>query len=265
MTEPNATTKRRAPRRERAVIVGNGASVDAMPPAFRRECARDDVMLVGTNRVLCFASMADAPFDALVIRDTYRDLWHDQRWGAMYHEALWKPHPAWKVGPADRRVTHCDQFVRQAGKAWRGEPVCDANGELAVMKNASVVLMAANWAYLRGAREIVLVGVDYRGGHAAMVDPYGAQSPGGEGQYDRPVPDRIERQFATAVASVASAGGRMVNVSPHTRLAAVPTAHWRDVLSAKMGTGSAAQRSEANVPVPTFAKHRVHLEHCPCE
>ena len=195
-------------------------------------------MLVGTNRVLCFASMSDAPYDALVIRDTYRDLWHDQRWGARYHDELWKPHPAWKVGPADRRVTHCDQFVRQDGRAWRDKPVYDANGELAVMKNSSVVLMAANWAYLHGVREIVLVGVDYRGSHARMIEPYATRSPGWAGQYDRPAGEPVERQFALAVAAVESGGGRMVNVSPRTRLGAVPTADWTDVFAAKMGTGS---------------------------
>lgn len=200
-----------------------------MPPAFRRACCSRDVMLVGTNRVLCFASMGDAPFDVLVIRDTYRNLWHDQRWGAKYHDELWKPHPAWKVGPADRRVTHCDEFVRQAGK-WRPKEVWDINREIAVMKNSSVVLMAANWAYLHEAREIFLVGVDYCGPHAAMIEPYGSQSPGWAGLYEKPVPDSIERQFAAAVKAVASGGGRMVNLSPRTRLQAVPTARWHDVL-----------------------------------
>ncbi|MBL7133523.1 MAG: hypothetical protein ISS78_05445 [Phycisphaerae bacterium] len=225
MTEATAIGQRQAPRQGRAVIVGNGSSVDAMPPAFWRDCGRHDVMLIGTNRVLCFASPAGAAFDVLVIRDTYRNLWHDQRIGARYHDELWKPHAAWKVGPADRRVTHCDQFVRQAGE-WQFESAPDANGEIAVMKNSSVVLMAANWAYLQGAREIALVGVDYHGRHATMVDPYGAQSPGWEGQYDRPVHESIERQFAAAVAAIQSQGGRMVNLSPNTRLGAVPKVEW---------------------------------------
>ena len=182
-------------------------------------------MLIGTNRALCFVSPVGITFDVLVIRDTYRNLWHDQRWGAKYHDELWRPCQAWKVGPAERRVTHCDQFVRQAG-GWQFERAPDANGEIAVMKNSSVVLMAANWAFLQGAREIALVGVDYRGRHATMVDPYNAQSPGWEGQYDRPVHESIERQFAAAVAAVESQGGRMVNLSPNTRLQAVPSGQW---------------------------------------
>jgi len=225
MVEATAIVSRRAPRQGRAVIVGNGSSVDVMPPAFWRDCARDDVMLIGTNRALCFAALAGVVLDVLVIRDTYRNLWHDQRIGAMYHDELWKPAPAWKVGPADRRVTHCDEFVRQVGE-WQFQPATDANGELAVMKNSSVVLMAANWATLHGAREIALVGVDYRGRHATMIDPYNAQSPGWEGQYDKPIHASIERQFTAAVTAIESQGGQLVNHSPNTRLQAVPTADW---------------------------------------
>ncbi len=231
MSNPTALSQRRAPRQGRAVIVGNGSSVDDMPPAFWRDCARHDVMLIGTNRVLCFASLANVTLDVLVIRDTYRNLWHDQRVGARYHDELWKPHPAWKVGPADRRVTHCDQFVRQAGR-WQFEPALDANGEIAVMKNSSVVLMAANWATLHGARNIALVGVDYRGPHARMIAPYAARSPGWEGQYDKPVHEAIERQFAAAAAAIESQGGRLVNLSPDTRLQAVAT-----IESGKWGLG----------------------------
>ena len=99
------------------------------------------MLLVGTNRVLCFAALQGISWDALVLRDTYRNLWHDQRWGAKYHDELWKSARAWKVGPADRRVTHCDEFVRQAD-GWQFERRTDANGEAAVMRNASVVLTA---------------------------------------------------------------------------------------------------------------------------
>ena len=207
------------------MIVGNGSSVDAMPPAFWRACMRHDVLLTGTNRVLCFAALQAVRWDALVIRDTYRNLWHDPRWGARYHEELWKPRPAWKVGPADRRVTHCDEFVRQK-PGWQFERVEDANGEAAVMRNSSVVVMAANWAWLRGAREIFLIGVDYRGAHARMVAPYNDQSPGWQSQYQRPVPAGVERQFLAVTEAVTSAGGRIVNLSTCTRLRAVPSGTW---------------------------------------
>ena len=111
--------RRTPPQPERAVIVANGSSVDAMPPAFWRACGRTGTIRIGTNRVLCFRRLQGAAFDALVLRDTYRNLWHDQAVGIRYHEALWKPHAAWKVGPADRRVTHCDEFVR-----WHGQSDC---------------------------------------------------------------------------------------------------------------------------------------------
>jgi len=98
------------------------------------------------------------------------------------------------------------------------------------MANRSVALMAANWVWLRAARKIYLIGVDYCGRHARMIEPYEAQSPGWEGQYDRPVRRGIEEQFATVVAAVASAGGRMMNLSPTTRLKAVPKVRWTESL-----------------------------------
>ena len=211
---------------ERAVLVANGSSVDAMPPAFWAAVRRSRVLRVGTNRVLCFAALQGVRWDVLILRDTYRNLWHDPRWGAKYHEELWKPAAAWKVGPADRRVTHCDQFVRQA-PGWQFDRTEDRNGEAAVMKNSSVVLMAANWAFLAGVREIFLVGVDYRGRHARMIEPYEGLSPGWEGLYDRPVPESIERQFAAAESALRSGGGRMINLSPGTKLQSVPKKDWR--------------------------------------
>jgi len=210
----------------RAVIVGNGGSVDRMPRAFWRLCQGSDVLLVGTNRALCFTALRDVRLDAMVIRDTYRDLWHRQEVGEQYHRELWQPAQCRKVGPADRRYTHCDEYVRFAGP-WQHRPDRDSNGELAVMKNSSVVLMAANWAWLRGVRRIFLAGVDYHGGHAEMIEPYGAESPGWEGLYDKGVPKATERQFRRAVEAVESAGGRMTNLSPSTRLQAVATADWR--------------------------------------
>ena len=222
-------SRRISSRPRRAVIVANGSSVDAMPPAFWRACLRPNVLLVGTNRVLCFVAARDVRWDALVIRDTYRNLWHESKWGARYHDQLWKPCPAYKVGPADRRVTHCDEFVRQC-PGWQLSRVEDRNGEAAVMANRSVALMAANWAWLQGAGELYLVGVDYGGRHARMIEPYESQSPGWEGQYDRPVPGGIEKQFAAAVAAVAFAGGRMANLSPTTRLKTVPKVQRTDSL-----------------------------------
>ena len=228
--------QRTPPTASRAVIVGNGPSVDVMPPDFWRGVeADDDCMLIGTNRALCLCALRGARFDALVIRDTYRNLWHRQERGAKYHEELWKPCPCWKVGPSHARVTHCDEFVRMAPD-WQFERALDRSDEAAVMKQSSVVLMAANWAWLQGAREIALVGVDYAPGsdgqaHAAMIAPWGGESPGWEGQYDKPVPAGVERQFARAVTAVRSAGGRMVNFSPGSRLGSVPRETWREAAS----------------------------------
>ncbi|MBT3201165.1 MAG: hypothetical protein HN350_14785 [Phycisphaerales bacterium] len=212
-----------------AVIVANGSSVDQMGAEFWRRCERDDVLLVGTNRALCFKTLQGVRLDAMVIRDTYRDLWRDQKFGEIYHRDFWRPASCWKVGPADRRVTHCDQFVRQA-PGWQGGPVADRNGELAVMKNSSVAIMAANWAWLQGARTICLVGVDYCGGHGAMLDPFAAASPGWEGQYDKPVSAAIERQFARSAEAIQSSGGVIVNFSSSSRLAAINPADWRTTL-----------------------------------
>jgi len=202
-----------------------------MEVEFRRRCERDDVLLVGTNRSLCFRSMQDVRPDAMVIRDTYRSLWRDQKFGEIYHRDFWKPSECWKVGPAHRRVTHCDQYVRQA-PGWQGRPAVDRNGELAVMRNSSVAIMAANWAWLRGARTIGLIGVDYRGRHAAMIEPFDSASAGWEGQYDKPVSRAIQRQFAGAAAAIEAGGGSLVNFSTNSRLNAIRFAGWRGVLGA---------------------------------
>ena len=212
-----------------AVIVANGSSVDDMPRVFWRRCSRSDVLVIGTNRALCFKALQGIKLDAAVIRDTYRDLWHDQKFGETYHRDYWKPADCWKVGPADRRVTHCDQYVRQA-PGWQHRALLDRNGELAVMKNSSVAIMAANWAWLQGCRTIGLVGVDYRGPHAAMIEPFAGASPGWEGQYDRPVSAGIESQFSRAASAMESAAGVFANFSPRSRLAAVKPADWRKVL-----------------------------------
>jgi len=214
---------------ELAVIVANGSSVDEMPEDFWARCQRDDVLLVGTNRALCFIRLQGVRLDAMVIRDTYRDLWSDQKFGEMYHRDFWKPAGCWKVGPSDRRVTHCDQYVRQAS-GWADRSNADRNGELAVMKNSSVAIMAANWAWLQGSRAIGLVGVDYRGAHAAMIELFAGACPGWQGQYDRPVRPGIERQFAEAARAIDAGGGALMNFSPSSRLAAVSTADWRELL-----------------------------------
>ncbi|MCE5280090.1 MAG: hypothetical protein ABFD92_09220 [Planctomycetaceae bacterium] len=217
-----------APSAGTAVIVGNGSSVDSAPESFWRRCIAGGTMLIGTNRVLCSRTLAHLPWHALVIRDTYRNLWHDQRWGAKYHQELWKPCPAWKVGPACSRVTHCDQFLRFED-GWQAEAVFDSNGEAAVMKNPSVVLMAANWAWLQGARRIVLAGVDYGGGHLDMIDPYNV-STGLEGRYAPPPGACIERAFAHAASVVGALGGTLVSVSHGTRLEAIEVVAWDDAL-----------------------------------
>ena len=212
----------RTPSGTWAVIVANGSSVDAIPLRFWRECEKDaSCLLVGTNRALCSTALQGVRFDALVMRDTYRQLWHKQEWGIKYHEELWKPCPCWKVGPSHTRTTHCTEFVRMV-KGWQFDRNEDCNHEAAVIENASVVLMAANMAWHWGARRIYLVGVDYRGRHFKMLEPWESQSPGWEGQYDKPVQAVKERQFAEAVAAVESHGGALMNLSRGTRLKAVP-------------------------------------------
>ena len=209
--------------------MGNGPSVDAMPPGFWRGCQEDDaLLLVGTNRALCIIALQGVRFDALAIRDTYRALWVGKELGCQYHEQLWRPYDCWKVGPAFCRVTHCNEFVRQAGP-WQHTRVVDRNREAVVMRNHSVVLMAANWAWLQGARDIAFAGVDYCPGpegqlHAAMLAPWGQAGRRGQDAYAKQIPDCTVRECREAVAAVSAAGGRLVNVSPGTRLEAVPCA-----------------------------------------
>ena len=136
------------------------------------------------------------------------------------------------MGPAGERVTHCDEFLRFEGR-WRARRETDRNGEAVVMSNPSVVLMAANWAWLAGARELLLVGVDYHGGYARMVPPYDRADPPGPGHYDAPVPDRVIRSFRHARLSVKEAGGRMLNLSTRSRLTCVARRRWRKVLPGK--------------------------------
>lgn len=216
--------QRTPPTGRRAVIVGNGPSVDAMPSGFWT--GLDGCMLIGTNRALCLIALQGVRFDAMVIRDRYTQLWIDQKLGWLYHEELWKPANCWKVGPAFARAAHCDEFMRQAGP-WQYERVVDRNREAVVMANHTVVLMAANWAWLQGVRDIALVGVDYGPGpdgqlHAAMLPPWGTAPRRGQDVYKKQIPDRTVLECRNAAAAVAAGGGRIVNVSPGTKLKAVP-------------------------------------------
>lgn len=221
--------RRSAPTGRRAVIVGNGSSVDRLPSAAWREFqAGGECIIVGTNRALCFEALRDVRLDAMVIRDRCRNLWYPQDWGIRYEQEQWNPAECWKVGK-DRTV-NCDEFVRFE-PAWQDVRVLDENREAAVLLQNSVVLMAANWAWLQGARELLLVGVDYCGRHARMIPPYCDAAMSWQGHYDRPVAESVEREFASAVASVESLGGAMVNISHGTKLRAVPKATWKDALA----------------------------------
>lgn len=240
--------RRQPPTGRVALVLGNGPSIDAMPRSFWPALRRiDGLLVVGTNRCLAFAALRRVKLDALVIRDTYRNLWHDQRWGIRYHEALWKPHPAWKVGPADRRVTHCDQFLRFEGP-WQERIVLDENNEAAVLANSSVCLMAANWAFLRGCRRIYFLGLDYQPGRLKMIRPYDRAEDGWQGRYDHPPPPRVEEQFAAAARAVKDLGGHMWNLSPRTQLQAVTPTHWTHLTGTPCESESSATIAASRTP-----------------
>lgn len=204
------------------IIVGNGGSCDAMPPEFWRQ----DVPYIGTNRCLALSACQGVKWSAVVMRDCYRRMFAKKKDGWRYHNALWKPCTAYKVGAAHDRVTHCDEYVRQA-KGWQLERVVDSeNKEAAVMRNSSVVLMAANWAWIQGARVIRLIGVDYcMPHHAKMVEPWCSMKQGDTAQYERPVRKQTVREFGEAASAIYSAGGRFVNMSLGTALDVVEKAH----------------------------------------
>lgn len=219
------------PSSPRALILGNGPSVDRMPPDFwawiRDEHAASGLMIVGTNRALVLSALFahDIPLDAVVIRDTYHNLFLQPAVASAYHE-LWRAFDGWRVGPAEDRMTDCDEFVRQS-PGWQ-DGALDRNGELLVMRNHSVVLSALNWAVIRGARDIALLGVDYRAHpvpFAHFRPPYDHAEIGWQGLYDgdKPVPAKIEREFAAALAAVrAAGGGTLVNLSEGSALKAIP-------------------------------------------
>jgi len=201
------------------IVVGNGGSCDEMPPEFWQQ----DVAYIGTNRCLAVAACRNVEWSALVMRDSYRKMFTVDDHGWQYHGQLWKPATAWKVGSAHDRGVWCDEYVRQVD-GWQFERAEDHNREAAVIRNSSVVLMAANWAWIQGARDIRLIGVDYRlPHHAKMFAPWSTKPQGDVQQYARPVPPGIEKQFKRARMAIESAGGSITNLSPGTSLQAVPT------------------------------------------
>ncbi|GAG32543.1 unnamed protein product, partial [marine sediment metagenome] len=108
--------------------------------------------------------------------------------------------------------------IRQI-KGWQFEDVRDHNNEAAVMKNPSVVIMAANVAWLWGVRDFQLVGVDYHGGMAKMLPGFDV-STGYDARYDKPVPKIVERYF-TEMREAIETAGTVVNVSPGSKLKAI--------------------------------------------
>jgi len=119
----------------------------------------------------------------------------------------------------------CDEFVRQVPGWQFAESRDKANGEAAVMKNSSVVIMAANVAWHWGVRDFQVVGVDYRGGMAEMIPPFDV-STGFDGRYDKPIRPVVERQFGEMRQAIESGGGSIVNVSPDTKLEALEKVEW---------------------------------------
>lgn len=212
----------------RAVIIGNGESVDHLPPAAWQLFASDPgCLLIGTNRALVFVSLEDVQLDAMVLRDRCRNLWYPQEWGTRYDFEVWRPWPGWKVGRD--RTARVDEFVKLAkDEVWQMDGVRDEDGDRAVMKQSTVILMAANWAWHQGVRDFALVGVDYTGTCAKMLPPYDKAPMSWQGQYDKPVRKHIRRQFARAVDGIRAAGGTIVNLSEGTKLEAVPVVGWRE-------------------------------------
>jgi hypothetical protein len=212
------------------VIVGNGSSVDRLPSAaWGMFQADEECIVVGTNRALCFEALRDIRLDAMVIRDRCRNLWYPQDWGIRYEQELWNPTGCWKVGK-DRTV-NCDEFVRFV-PTWQDVRILDENREVAVLLQNSVVLMAANWAWLQGVRDFALIGVDYTGTCAKMLPPYDRAPMSWQGQYEKPVPKWITRQFTKALRAICATGGTMVNLSAETKLGVVPVVDWREVWGA---------------------------------
>ena len=202
----------------RVVIVGNGGSVDVMPAWFWHQ---PGVEYIGTNRCLALAACRDVTWSSLCMRDCYRKMFTTDNHGSDYHRQLWKPSEAYKVGDGHDRATWCDEFIYQVA-GWQHERVEDRNHEASIMRNSSVVLMAANWAWICGARDLALIGVDYSlPHHAMMAEPWQSYPHGDPQQYARRVSRGIERQFSQARTAIEAAGGRIVNLSPGTKLRAI--------------------------------------------
>ena len=204
-----------------AVIIGNGSSVDVMPPEFWEQ----DCLYIGTNRALVLSSLSNARLDAVVIRDTYRNQWADPDVGWWYHRNFWKPSKAYKVGPAFDRGAWCDEYVTQAD-GWQFEPTRDINREMAVMRNGSVIIMACNLAFHWGVRDFQLIGVDYSGPHAKMLEGYDVNT-GNAWLYDKPVHPTVEKQFSVMKHAIESVGGSIVNHSPGSKLEAIGATKWQ--------------------------------------
>jgi len=216
------------PTGRRAVIIGNGETVDLLPPATWRLFEADpDCLLIGTNRALVFSSLVDVKLDVMVLRDRCRNLWFPQEWGSRYDHEVWRPWPGWKVGRD--RTARVDEFVKLAeAETWQTDGTRDVDGDRAVMKQDTVILMAANWAWHQGARDFALIGVDYTGTCAKMLPPYDKAPMSWQGQYEKPVPKWITRQFTKALNTIRTLGGSMINLSAESKLKAVPygTTDW---------------------------------------
>lgn len=213
---------RRASTGMTAIIIGNGSSVDMMDATFWSDARRRGAVLVGTNRALVIASLQGIELDAMVLRDQYLRLWADQDLGAKYHDEHWKTFGGWTVGNAQQRVAHCDEFIRCEGDfALTKEE--DRNGESRVCGNASVVLMATNWSWIEFADRIALVGVDYKGAHATMIDPYNVDTGNRDAYEDKTAaPLCIEREFGAVAKAIRGNGGRIWNLSKRTLLKSIP-------------------------------------------
>lgn len=203
------------PSGTKAVIIGNGASVDLMPPEFWQQ----DCLYIGTNRALVLSSLANVRLDAVVIRDSYRHMWDDTAVGWQYHRDFWKPCTAYKVGTAYDRGSWCDEYVTQRD-GWQFEENRDENREAAVMCNGSVVIMACNMAFHWGVREFQITGIDYQGKHAEMMDGYDVNTGNGY-VYNKPVHPSVEKQFRAMREAIESVGGSCLNCSPGSKLKAL--------------------------------------------
>ncbi|MCE5277192.1 MAG: hypothetical protein ABFD92_16815 [Planctomycetaceae bacterium] len=211
----------------RAVVIGNGSSVDALPPeAWRVLDVRGPLWRIGTNRALVFSALANVRLDVLVLRDRPRRFWLDQRWGSLYEQQFVIPFSrsgGWVVG--HDRTAYADEHVCFA-KDWQSSCPESPDG-LWVMHNSSAVLMAVNWAWLCGCRDIAMIGVDYCGPHAAMIERWSGAEMAYQGLYDKPVPPHIEKDFAFAANAITDEGGRLVNLSAKSALKAVEPMDWQ--------------------------------------